>query len=72
MTGASGEEGLDVMGRSEEKIAAAILDLGMPGMGGHKCLQEIRKSNPAAKVLIASGYLMNEQVRKGQRRPDTM
>lgn len=64
LTGASGEEALEVIGRTEEKIALIILDLGMPGMGGHKCLQEIRKIDPPAKVLIASGYSMNGQVKK--------
>ncbi len=33
-----------------------ILDLIMPGMGGHKCLEELLKMNPKAKVIIASGY----------------
>ena len=33
-------------------------------MGGQKCLQEIRKNNPSAKVLIASGYSMNGHVKK--------
>lgn len=64
VTGASGEEALEVITRTGEKIALIILDLGMPGMGGQKCLQEIRKNNPSAKVLIASGYTMNGQVKK--------
>jgi nitrogen-specific signal transduction histidine kinase len=63
-TGASGEEAIEVLGRTEEKIALVILDLGMPGMGGHKCLQWIRENSPLAKVLIASGYSMNGQVKK--------
>ena len=64
LTGASGEEALEVLVRTEEEIALVILDLGMPGMGGHKCLQEIRERNPSAKVLIASGYSINGQVKK--------
>jgi PAS domain S-box-containing protein len=64
MTGATGEEALEVIGRTGGKIALVILDLGMPGMGGHKCLHEIRKNNPSIKVLIASGYLMNGQLKK--------
>jgi PAS domain S-box-containing protein len=63
-TGTSGEEALEVLGRTEEKIALVILDLGMPGMGGHKCLQWIRENSLPAKVLIASGYSMNGQVKK--------
>jgi DNA-binding response OmpR family regulator len=64
LTGASGEEALEVIGRTKDEIALVILDLGMPGMGGHKCLQEIRKIDAAARVLIASGYSMNGQVKK--------
>ena len=64
MTGTSGEEALDVIGRTRGEIDLVILDLGMPGMGGHKCLQEIKRINPSAKVLIASGYSMNGHVKK--------
>jgi PAS domain S-box-containing protein len=64
LTGASGEEALEVLGRTGGNIALVLLDLGMPGMGGHKCLQEIRKNNPSVKVLIASGYSMNGHVKK--------
>ena len=46
------------------KIDLVIMDLGMPGMGGHKCLQELLQIDPAVKVLIASGYSINGQVRK--------
>jgi len=28
----------------------------MPGMGGHKCLQELLKYDPGVKVVIATGY----------------
>jgi two-component system cell cycle sensor histidine kinase/response regulator CckA len=64
LTGASGEEALEVIDRTEGEIALIILDLGMPGMGGHKCLQEIRNNNAPAKVLITSGYSMNGHVKK--------
>ena len=33
----------------------------MPGMGGQKCLQELLRWNPTAKVIIASGYSANGQ-----------
>ena len=37
-------------------IALVILDLIMPGMGGKHCLKEILNFNPNAKVVISSGY----------------
>ena len=64
VTGATGEEALEVISRTGENIALVILDMGMPGMGGRKCLQEIRKNNPSMKVLIASGYSMNGQLKQ--------
>jgi len=64
LTTASGEEALEVIMRKGAEIALVILDLGMPGMGGHKCLQEIKKDDPAMKVLIASGYAMSGPVQK--------
>jgi CheY-like chemotaxis protein len=64
MTGASGEEALELIGQGGETISLVILDLGMPGMGGHKCLLEMRKTRPVLKVLIASGYSVNGQVKK--------
>ena len=36
----------------------------MPGMGGHKFLQELLQINPEAKVLIASGYSISGQLKK--------
>ena len=33
-----------------------LLDIGMPGMGGHKCLKKLKQIDSSIKVLIASGY----------------
>ncbi|MBU0514245.1 MAG: response regulator transcription factor, partial [Proteobacteria bacterium] len=44
-------------------IDLIILDLGMPGMGGHKALGLLRESDPEVKVIIASGYSVNGQVK---------
>jgi DNA-binding NarL/FixJ family response regulator len=33
----------------------------MPGMGGRKCLQELLRFDPAARILIASGYSAQAQ-----------
>lgn len=64
MTASSGEEALDIFSRRSREIHLVVLDIGMPGMGGHLCLQELLQINPAVKVLIASGYSINGQVRK--------
>ena len=56
LTAKSGEEALDVYAQKRDDIDLVILDIGMPGMGGYKCLKRLLAMDPEAKVLIASGY----------------
>lgn len=58
----NGEEALKQYTRF--KIDLIILDVGMPGMGGIKCLQQILATNPKAKILICSGYAMSDLVQR--------
>jgi two-component system, cell cycle sensor histidine kinase and response regulator CckA len=51
-----GESALELYRENQKDISLIILDIVMPGMGGKKCLEEILKVNPQAKVVIASGY----------------
>ncbi|MEW6262881.1 MAG: PAS domain S-box protein [Thermodesulfobacteriota bacterium] len=61
---ASGERALEVYSNKSHKIDLVIIDIGMPGMGGHKCIQEILGMDTSAKILIASGYPIDGQVKK--------
>jgi PAS domain S-box-containing protein len=56
LTAASGEEALQIYAAQKDAIALIILDMGMPGMGGSCCMQKLMEINPAARILIASGY----------------
>lgn len=56
LTASSGEDAVELYGRQGKDIDLVIMDLGMPGMGGRKALQEILKMDPEAKVVISSGY----------------
>ena len=56
LAAANGEKALEIYRKKKEDISLVILDLIMPGMGGRKCLDEILKSDPSQKVVIASGY----------------
>lgn len=58
-TAASGEEALKVFKVQAKDIDLVLLDLNMPGMGGHKCLQELLTLDSSVKVVIASGYSAN-------------
>jgi len=60
LTAASGEEALAVYEERGKDIDLVLLDLGMPGMGGKACLVEMRRLDPEAKLLIASGYIQYE------------
>jgi len=58
---ASGEQALEIYQEHQSAIDLVLLDLNMPGMGGHRCLKELLRINPAAKVVIASGYSAHGQ-----------
>ena len=55
-TAPGSESGLRIYREKMNDISLVILDMIMPGMGGRRCLEEILKVNPGAKVIIASGY----------------
>ncbi|KIX15757.1 PAS domain S-box protein [Dethiosulfatarculus sandiegensis] len=63
-TARSGEEALRIYREYGPKIDVVVMDLGMPGMGGNKALIEILALNPLAKVVIASGYSAEKQVKE--------
>ncbi|MFH1137253.1 MAG: PAS domain S-box protein [Pseudomonadota bacterium] len=52
----SGEEALEFFRAPGNRADLVVLDLGMPGMGGPKCLEALLEIDPAARVLVASGY----------------
>lgn len=64
ITASSGEQALEVFGEKKSSIDLVILDLNMPGMGGYRCLEEILRIDPRARVIIASGYMAEGQIRK--------
>lgn len=59
----SGEQALEIFRDMRERIDLVILDLGMPGMGGHQCLKELLKIDSKVKVIVASGYSASLKVR---------
>jgi CheY-like chemotaxis protein len=59
----SGEEALEIY-RQQEAIDLVILDVSMPGMGGGKCLTELLKINPGARVIISSGYSLDGPIQE--------
>ncbi len=56
LTADTGERALEVYADQGGEIDLVLLDLGMPGMGGRRCLEALRQLDPEVKVLVASGY----------------
>ncbi|MBU2518384.1 MAG: PAS domain S-box protein [Proteobacteria bacterium] len=63
-TAPDGEEALAVFRARGEEIDLVILDLSMPGMGGHKCLQELLALEPNLRVIVSTGYSRDGDLRK--------
>ncbi|MBU1564609.1 MAG: response regulator [Proteobacteria bacterium] len=55
-TARSGEDAIEIYREHAAEIHLVLMDLGMPGMGGKKCLEILREMDPSIKVIIASGY----------------
>ena len=56
ITAGNGREALEIYQREGQGISLIILDLIMPIMDGRRCLAEILRIDPNARVVIASGY----------------
>lgn len=67
LTANSGEAAIEAYDRNRKTVDLVILDLNMPGMGGLKCLAVLRDMNPKARVIVASGYLADDQLRESVR-----
>ena len=59
----SGESALEIYSQEKSRISLVILDLGMPGMGGYRCLEALKEKDPGIKVVVASGYSQDREVR---------
>ena len=57
----SGNDGVKAYEENKDKIDLVILDMVMPDGGGDKAYDQIKEINPAAKVLLASGYSIDSQ-----------
>lgn len=62
LNASNGKEALAVYKRRMGEIALVILDLIMPEMDGERCLEEILRINPKAKVIISTGYSSNDEM----------
>jgi two-component system, cell cycle sensor histidine kinase and response regulator CckA len=56
---ADGREALDRFMQHRGRVRLVILDMTMPHLDGEACFRELRRIDPAVKVIMTSGY--NEQ-----------
>ncbi len=68
LTAANGREALELYRNRKDEVSLIILDWIMPEMGGSQCLEAIRKIDPKAKVVVASGVLLEETKTEAGRR----
>jgi PAS domain S-box-containing protein len=61
-----GEEALDLYDRERGTIDLIVLDWIMPGIGGEGCMKGILERNPSERIVIASGYSLEEPAREGR------
>ena len=58
---ANGDEALEIFKKYGDKIDVVILDIIMPGMKGDEVLRELCVMRRDIKVIIASGFMSEEQ-----------
>jgi len=63
LTARDGEEAVRVASEFEGDIHLVVLDMAMPVMGGAKAFTLLKQVRPACKIIISSGYDLNDQVR---------
>ena len=59
----NGLEAVELFTLYQDEIAVVVLDLLMPVMDGKTAFSKMRKINPDAKVLVATGYHVDDEVK---------
>lgn len=63
----SGKEALGIYRERRGEIALVLLDMVMPGINGEETFGLLKRIDPAVKVILASGYSTNDQIRNMMR-----
>ncbi len=62
LTASDGEHALELF--TNDDVELVILDLGMPGMGGERCLKELLRIDSNVRIVMASGHIDTDTVEK--------
>ena len=63
-----GYEALEIYKKNKEEINLVILDMVMPDMSGGKVFDELKKIDSDIKILLSSGYSLDDQISEILRR----
>jgi PAS domain S-box-containing protein len=63
MVAEGGMEAVSLYRENQDRIDLVIMDMVMPEMGGGEAIDRIREINPAAKIILASGYSINGEAK---------
>jgi two-component system cell cycle sensor histidine kinase/response regulator CckA len=58
----NGREAVDIYSGKKDEIDLIVQDMIMPGMSGEDTFFALKKINPAVKVILSSGYMINKQI----------
>ena len=61
LTATSGKEALSIYRDHQDEIGLVVLDMIMPGMGAGDTYDELQAIDPSIKVLLSSGYGVDQQ-----------
>lgn len=61
LTATSGKEALNIYRDNKDRIGLVVLDMIMPGMGAGDTYDELQAIEPSIKVLLSSGYGVDQQ-----------
>jgi CheY-like chemotaxis protein len=64
LTARSGSEAIETYQKYHSSIDLVILDMIMPKMGGGEVFDHLKKTNPDVKVLLSSGYSINDEAKR--------
>ncbi len=63
LTALNGQEAVDLVKAYSDKIDLVLLDMSMPVMGGAEAYPIMKKARPDLKVIICSGYELDENMK---------
>jgi CheY-like chemotaxis protein len=64
LTAADGVQALGVFARERSRLALVFVDLTMPRMSGEEVIREMKRVDPAVRVILMSGFSEQELARK--------